>query len=238
MNVSEITPKKMASFIDHTCVKVDATFDDIKTTCVEAMKYNFHSVCVTPTRVCDAKKILDKHIKEIALIAVIGFPFGFTTSNAKAIEAREAVDNGATEIDMVVNINAIKDKNWKLVESDISSVVEAVNGINVKVIMETGFLTEDELFDACQIAERAGAKFVKTATGFGPRGAELHDIAIMKEAIRTKLKIKASGGIHDYETALAMIKAGASRIGSSSGLEIIGVKDKHYSKKHKIPYNY
>jgi len=234
-----LTPKSIASFIDHTCVKIDATRNDIKQSCEEAIKYHFHSVCVTPTRVKDAKKYLGEHIKTIALIAVIGFPFGFTTSETKAFEAREAVLNGATEIDMVVNINAIKDVNWDLVLNDIKLVVDAVPNIAVKVILETGLLSQDELIHACRLAEKAGATFVKTATGYGPRGAELHDIAVMKASVSNKVKIKASGGIHDFETALAMIKAGADRIGSSSGLEIIGVKNKTYSKKTQhISYNY
>lgn len=238
MKTEKLSPKDIAKFIDHTCVKVDASQNDIKNICLEAIKYKFHSVCVTPTRVVDAKKYLGSYYEKIALIAVIGFPFGFTTSFTKACEAREAVSNGATEIDMVININAIKDKNWELVESDIKAVVDAVPNNEVKVIMETGFLTKEELYKACQIAEKAGAKFVKTATGFGARGAELHDITIMKSAISHRLKIKASGGIHDYETAVIMLKAGASRIGSSSGLEIIGVKDKFNKKNIKISYNY
>lgn len=238
MKVSDITPKNVASYIDHTNVKIDANSESIKKVCDEAIKYGFHSVCVTPTRVKDAKKYLGKHISKIALIAVIGFPFGFTTTKTKATEAREAVLNGATEIDMVININAIKDANWDLVKEDISEVVKASNPAGVKVIMETGFLTEDELFKASQIAEKAGVKFVKTATGYGVRGAELHDIAIMRRAVANRIGIKASGGIHDFETAIAMIKAGADRIGTSSGLEIIGVKGKTYKKDKKLSYNY
>lgn len=236
MSLDNLEPKEIAKYIDHTCVKVDATDEDIKKICEEAIKYGFHSVCVTPTRVKTAKKYLDNN--KTAIIAVVGFPFGFTTNNIKAGEAYEAVENGATEIDMVININNVKDSNWDLVEKDITSVVKAVNKIGVKVIMETGFLTKDELYRTCLIAEKAGAKFVKTATGYGPRGAELHDITIMKSAIGNRIGIKASGGIHDFETALVMLKAGASRIGSSSGLEIIGVKDKFDKKNIKLSYNY
>jgi deoxyribose-phosphate aldolase len=234
----KLSPKNIAGYIDHTCVKIDATREDVKKTCKEAIKYNFHSVCVTPTRVADAKKFLSHHIKKISLIAVIGFPFGFTTTAVKSIEAKEAVANGATEIDMVININAIKDANWDYVLNDIRSVVVSVKPVKVKVIMETGLLTQDELFRCCQTAEEAGAAFVKTATGFGPRGAELHDITIMRQAVDNRLGIKASGGIHDFETAAAMIEAGADRIGSSSGLEIIGVKDKTYKKNTNIAFNY
>lgn len=237
MDTKELSPEKVANYIDHTCVRIDATVEDIKKTCEEASKYGFHSVCVTPTRVSDARNFLGKENKNTALIAVIGFPFGFTTSKTKATEAKEAVENGATEIDMVININAVKDKNWKLVEEDIKTVVDSVPEVDVKVIMETGLLTENELFKSCQVSEKAGAKFVKTATGFGPRGAELHDMAVMQDAIGDRLKIKASGGVHDYETAIAMIEAGADRIGSSSGLDIIGAKGKTY-KTHKINYNY
>lgn len=234
---NSITPRNISKYIDHTCVKVDATKEDIKKVCDEAIKYKFHSVCVTPFRVKDAKKFLGKN-SNIALIAVIGFPFGFTTSDVKAYEAKEAVLNGATEIDMVVNINAIKDKNWDYVKNDIKKVVDSIPSIDVKVIMETGFLDEDELFVVSKLAKEAGAKFVKTATGFGPRGAELHDLAVMNKAVGKDLKIKASGGIHDFETALAMIKAGADRIGTSSGLDIIGENDKTYNKNQKIPFNY
>lgn len=236
MTKSTLSPKDIARYIDHTCVKIDATKKDIQTICEEAIKYGFHSVCVTPYRVKDAKTYLSD--SKVALIAVIGFPFGFTTTKTKASEAAEAVSAGATEIDMVVNINAIKDGGWDYVLDDIRSVVESVPGIDVKVIMETGLLSQEELFKACQVAEHAGAKFVKTATGFGSRGAELHDITIMRDAIADRLGIKASGGIHDFETAAAMIEAGADRIGSSSGLEIIGVKNKTYKKGETISFNY
>ena len=238
MNKNTLSPKQIAKYIDHTNVKIDATQKSIKDVCDEAIKYGFHSVCVTPTRVAITKKYLGKNWGKIAVIAVIGFPFGFTTTKAKAIEAREAVSNGATEIDMVINLNAIKDGDWDYVKQDIFEVVKSSNPVSVKVIMETGFLTENELFKACQIAEDAGAKFVKTATGYGVRGAELHDIVVMKRAIGNRLKIKASGGIHDYETAITMLQAGADRIGTSSGLDIIGVEDKTYKKDKKIAYNY
>lgn len=236
MDISKLSPKDIAKFIDHTCVKIDATHEDIQKTCEEAKKYGFHSVCVTPYRVKDAKKYLIN--SSIKIIAVIGFPFGFTTSSAKVVEATEAVSNGATEIDMVVNINAIKDGDWDYVLDDIRSVVESIPEVGIKVIMETGLLTQDELFKACKIAEKAGARFVKTATGFGPRGAELHDISIMRDAISDRLEIKASGGIHDFETAVVMLEAGADRIGSSSGLEIIGVKDKTYDELPNNSFNY
>lgn len=236
MDVSKFTPKDIAKYIDHTCVKVDASNEDIKQVCDEAIQYGFHSVCVTPYRVKDVKKNLQE--TKIAIIAVIGFPFGFTSTATKVSEATEAVSNGATEIDMVININAIKDKQWEFVFNDIQAVVNSIPSISVKVIMETGFLTQEELFEACKVAERAGARFVKTATGYGPRGAELHDISIMKEAIGDRLEIKASGGIHDFETAMVMLESGADRIGSSSGLEIIGVKDKTYKKGENISFNY
>lgn len=238
MDISNLAPGDIAKYIDHTCVKVDATKKDIQQTCEDAIKYKFHSVCVTPTRVEDAKNFLKEHIKDIALIAVIGFPFGFTTTLAKTTEAKEAVMHGATEIDMVVNINDIKDGAWDKVLFDIKSVVEAVPNTGVKVILEPGFLTEDELRKACEIASQAKVAFVKTATGYGPRGAELHDITVMKDSIAPGVKIKASGGIHDAETAIAMLKAGAERIGTSSGLDIIGVKDKTYKTDNKVNYNY
>ncbi len=237
MDFTNFNPTDIAQYIDHTCVKVDATQEDIKKTCQEAIQYHFHSVCVTPSRVKDAKEFLGENIKNIALIAVIGFPFGFTTTLTKTTEAKEAVANGATEIDMVVNINYIKDNNWDQVFTDIKAVVDAVANVGVKVILEPGFLTEEELRKACEVASKAKVAFVKTATGYGPRGAELHDIIVMKESINPEVKIKASGGIHDAETAAAMLQEGAQRIGTSSGLDIIGVKDKTY-QTNKIPYNY
>lgn len=238
MDIEKITPDSIAKYIDHTNVKIDADSKSIEKVCKEAIQYSFHSVCVTPTRVIDAKKYLGSHYPEIAVIAVIGFPFGFTTTLTKSTEAKEAVVNGATEIDMVININAIKDGDWGTVENDIHEVVLASKPAKVKVILETGLLTEDELYKACKIVQKAEAEFVKTATGYGPRGAELHDITVMNEAVGDSLKIKASGGIHDFETAIAMLEEGADRIGTSSGLEIIGVKGKTYKKDEKIPYNY
>lgn len=230
----QLTKQEVAKYIDHTCVKIDASLEDVKKVCEEAIKNNFHSVCVTPFRVNDAASFLTG--TNISLIAVIGFPFGFTTTQTKVCEAKEAISNKATEIDMVININAIKDNNWDYVTSDITKVVEACAPIEVKVILETGLLTEEEIKKACIASRKAGAKFVKTATGFGPRGAELHDINIMNDTVGDSMKIKASGGIHDLETAVAMIEAGADRIGTSSGMKIIGQQD--IQEKPKIKFNY
>jgi deoxyribose-phosphate aldolase len=240
MSTNKQTDHNIAKFIDHTNVKVDSDTKSIKKTCLEAIKYGFHSVCVTPYRVAEAKRYLGKN-KNIELIAVIGFPFGFTTTNVKSIEAQEAVKNGATEIDMVININAIKDKDWKYVENDISQVVKSSWPCLVKVILEPGYLSESELIQACLISKKAGARYVKTATGYGLRGAIIKDIDTMKKTIGDQMEIKASGGINDLKTALLMIKHGANRIGTSSGLEIIGAKKnnkKSQIKTKKTNYNY
>jgi len=226
VNIDKFT---IASFIDHTNVKADATTDDIKKLCSEAVEYKFHSVCITPFRVKDAKNFLSG--KETEIICVVGFPFGFTTTQEKVLEAQTAISDGATEIDMVINIGTVKDNNWQYVEDEIRQIADSIKPIGLKVIMEIGFLTKDELTKACQVAERAGAKFVKTATGYGPRTPTSEDIKIMREAVSKQIQIKASGGIHDLETAKSMIEAGADRIGTSSGLQIISVE----GQKKRLP---
>ncbi len=212
-------PKELAKFIDHTNVKPTARERDIKKLCEEAKKYGFHSVCVTPSRVKLAKKFLKG--SKIKVITVIGFPFGFTTPATKAFETKEAVKNGADEIDMVVNIGAVKDHDWDLVLKDIKEVVKAAKPKEVKVILEVGFLTKAEIIKTCKLAKQAGAKFVKTATGYGPRGAKITDIKLMRKAVGKEMGVKASGGIRDFKKALSMIQAGATRIGSSNGVSII-----------------
>lgn len=219
--------KEIAKYIDHTDVKPDATSKDIEKLCHEAVKYGFHSVCVTPFRV----KLASQTVTKIppsgwnpGVICVIGFPFGVQTTDEKVFEAKNAIRDGATECDMIINIGAVKEGDWDFVENEIHQIAEAINPIKLKVIMETGFLTKDELIKACQTAIKAGAKFVKTSTGYGPRVPSPEDIKIMKETVGPDYGVKASGGIHDFETAKKMIDAGANRIGTSSSLQIIGVE--------------
>lgn len=225
----ELTQSSIRAFIDHTNVKADATRDDIKKLCDQAKEYGFHSVCVTPYRVNDAAEFLDS--TEISIIGVIGFTFGFTTKEEKIAEAKQAVSDGATEIDMVVNIGAIKDGDWGYVEDEIREIAQAIDPVGLKVIMEIGFLTAEELAEACRHAKLAGAAFVKTSTGYGPRTPTVEDIKIMREAVGPDMGVKASGGIHTFEQAKAMIEAGATRIGTSSALQIIGVENKEKQDK-------
>jgi len=213
----------IASYIDSTNVKPEATAADIKKLCADAIQYRFHSVCVTPFRVKDAKVALEGQTTDI--ICVVGFPYGFTTTEEKINEAKTALEDGATEIDMVINIGAVKDGNWQYVEDEIRQVAQAIAPAGLKVIMEIGFLTRDELIHACKVAQSAGAAFVKTSTGFGPRTPTVEDIKIMRQTVGEKMGVKASGGIHTLEQAQAMIEAGANRIGTSSALQIIGVEE-------------
>ncbi|GAB6098642.1 deoxyribose-phosphate aldolase [Halanaerocella petrolearia] len=210
---------KLAEFIDHTILGADTTAEDVKEKCREALEYNFASVCINPSYVPVAKEELQE--SEAKVCTVIGFPLGSTTSQIKALEAKEAVDNGAQEIDMVINIGALKSGDWDLVKEDIVAVVEATGQALTKVIIETCYLTDQEKKKACQIAQEAGADFVKTSTGFGTNGATISDVKLMREVVGDDLGVKASGGIRDKETAIRMIEAGATRIGASSGVKII-----------------
>lgn len=220
-----ISPEKMAKMIDHTNVKGDATEEDIKKLCSEARRYDFACVCVTPTNVVLARKLLRG--SDVGVCAVVGFPLGVQTPKTKAFEAMEAVSKGASEIDMVMNVGGLKSGREELVKEDISGVVEAVANGNtdariVKVILETALLTDKEKVKACLIAKNAGADFVKTSTGFGGlSGATVEDVALMRETVGPEMGIKAAGGIRDLKTALAMIEAGATKIGTSTGVQIM-----------------
>lgn len=210
----------LAQYIDHTVLKADATRNEIIVLCQEATEYNFSSVCVNPTWVKLASEQLQG--TDVAVCTVIGFPLGASTPETKAYEAKNAIDNGATEVDMVINIGALKDLNDELVEMEIKAIVDVARGkALVKVIIETSLLTNQEKVRACQLAVTAGADFVKTSTGFSSGGATTDDITLMREAVGPTIGVKASGGIRDRITALAMIEAGATRIGASAGIEII-----------------
>lgn len=209
----------LASYIDHTLLKPDSTETDLKQLCQEAKTYAFAAVCVNPHWVKEAARYLQGTSVEVA--TVVGFPLGATTTFAKVAETRDAIANGATEIDMVINIGALKSGDDAMVEKDMAAVVKAAAGAKVKVIIETGLLNEAEKRRACQLAKEAGAHFVKTSTGFGPGGATVEDIELMREVVGPELGIKASGGVRDAEAAQAMIDAGATRIGASAGIAIV-----------------
>lgn len=210
---------KLNKYIDHTLLKPDASQEQIETLIEEAKKYDFASVCVNPTWVSFAAQALKA--TDVKVCTVIGFPLGANTPELKAFETSDAIQNGANEVDMVINIGALKSRNFDLVERDIRAVVEAAKGTLVKVIIETCLLTDDEKVKACQIAQKAGADFVKTSTGFSTGGATVADVALMRKTVGPDIGVKASGGARSYEDALAFIKAGATRIGASSGVAII-----------------
>ncbi len=209
-----------ASLIDHTLLKPEATDDDIKQLCAEAAKYHFASVCVNPTWVRVAACALQG--SGVPVCTVIGFPLGATMADVKAYEARRAIQDGAREVDMVINIGALKSGDDCLVEHDIHAVVEAAHeyGITTKVIIETALLNDDEKIRACQAAKRAGADFVKTSTGFSKGGATVADILLMRNTVGPDLGVKASGGVKNLEDARKMVEAGATRIGASVGVKI------------------
>ena len=205
--------------IDHTLLKPQATEQEIIALCKEAREYDFATVCVNPTHVELAKRELTGC--DVGVCTVIGFPLGATLSKVKAFETLEAIRKGATEIDMVLNVGAMKSKNFDVALSDIKAVVEAAQNTSVKVIIETALLTDDEKVKACELSELAGATFVKTSTGFADGGATIEDVKLMRKTVSDKLFVKASGGIRDLETANAMIEAGASRLGTSSGVKLM-----------------
>lgn len=210
----------LSKYIDHTILKPDAAEEDVKRICDEAKKYNFASVCINPSYVKFASDSLEG--TDVMTCTVIGFPLGATPKEVKAFEAANAIENGANEVDMVINIGYLKSKKYEEVKEDIEAVVNAAKGkAHVKVIIETCLLTNEEKVIACQLSVQAGADFVKTSTGFSTGGAKVEDVKLMKETVGDKAKVKASGAVRDYETAVAMIEAGAERIGTSSGIKIV-----------------
>ena len=210
---------KYNKFIDHTLLKADARDEQIIKLCEEARKYDFASVCVNPGYVGLALKELKG--TDVKVCTVIGFPLGATSTAEKAYEAREAAFEGASEIDMVINISRLKEKDDKYVKRDIEEVRKAVPNCVLKVIIETCLLTDEEKERACRLSLEAGADFVKTSTGFSSGGATEHDVKLMRDVVKDKCGVKASGGVRTKEDFLKMIEAGASRIGTSSGVKII-----------------
>lgn len=217
------SPRELASIIDHTLLKPDATEKDILCLCDEAARYGFKAVCVNPFRVAVAAGALSG--SGVTVCAVAGFPFGAGATAAKAAEAAGAVRDGAAEIDMVINIGLLKDRRYDLVLQDVQAVVEAVAGRGretlVKAIIETCYLTDEEKEAACLLCEKAGARFIKTSTGLGPSGAAVEDVELIRRTVAPDTGIKASGGIRTLDQALQMVRAGATRIGTSSGVRIM-----------------
>ena len=212
--------KDLNRMIDHTLLKPDATEEDVKKLCMEAKEYEFSSVCVNPYYVKLAKEELKSTNVNIA--TVIGFPLGSTTWEVKAFEAKKSVENGADELDMVINIGALKSKKYDVVKNDISAVVkEAEGNVLVKVIIETCLLDNEEKIKACELSKEAGADFVKTSTGFSTGGATVEDVRLMRKVVGDSMGVKASGGIRDYDTAVKMIEAGANRLGASASVKIV-----------------
>ena len=209
---------KLTSIIDHTLLAADATSAQIARLCQEAREYSFASVCVNSCRVAQARTLLEGC--PVKVCTVVGFPLGAMSTRAKADETRSAVEDGADEIDMVINVGYVKDGDWDGVLDDIMAVREACKGRVLKVILETCLLTDDEIVRACRTAVRAGADFVKTSTGFSKGGATVHAVSLMRSTVGADVGVKASGGIRDAESARAMVEAGASRLGCSAGVAI------------------
>lgn len=224
MTETNLTAAELARLIDHTLLKPEATEAQVRKLCQEAREHHFMSVCVNPYWVPLCAELLQG--SDVKVCTVIGFPLGANRTAIKAAEATDAIAQGATEVDMVINVGALKAGQVDAVEGDIRAVVEAARGkALVKVIIETALLTDDEKVKACELAKAAGADFVKTSTGFGPGGAQVADIALMRKTVGPDMGVKASGGVRDYETTVAMVRAGATRIGASAGISIIaGVK--------------
>ena len=204
---------------DHTILKADATRKDVKRVCDEAMAYSFCSVCVNSYYVPYVANLL--HGSDVKICSVVGFPLGAMSTRAKALEAKIAVMDGADEIDMVINVGALKDRDYSVVLEDIKAVKEACGENILKVIIETCLLTDDEKVKACELAKEAGADFVKTSTGFSTGGAKVEDVRLMRETVGPDMGVKASGGIHDKEFAKELVDAGANRLGTSATIEIV-----------------
>jgi len=214
-----MTSVNIAQYIDHTNLKPMATKRDIELLCEEALQYRFAAVCVNPYRVSLAAQLLKGSSVKVA--SVIGFPLGAMLPETKALEAKSVLEKGAEEIDMVINIGALKDGDDDQVLKDIKAVVDASAGATVKVILECCYLTDEEKIRACHLSTEAGANFVKTSTGFGSGGATFEDVRLLRANVPSNIGVKAAGGIRDFETAYALIQAGATRIGTSSGPKIV-----------------
>jgi deoxyribose-phosphate aldolase len=213
--------RDIAAMIDHTLLKADATRSDIEALCREAAQFKFATVCVNPAWVASAARLLSD--SGVGVCSVVGFPLGATTGDVKAYETRRAIFDGAREIDMVINVGALKSGDLRIVERDIAGVTSTCRecGVLSKVIIEAALLSDDQKITACTLAKAAGADFVKTSTGFGPGGATVHDVALMRRVVGADMGVKAAGGVRDLEGVKAMIAAGATRVGASAGVRIV-----------------
>lgn len=216
---------KIAKMCDHTLLKAFAEEKQIEVLCREAVENKVASVCVNPCYVAKAAQLLKG--SDVRVCTVIGFPLGANTSDTKAFETRDAISKGAEEVDMVINVGALKSGHMDLVYEDIKAVVDAAAGVLTKVIIETCYLTDEEKREVCLLAKKAGADFVKTSTGFGTGGATAHDVRLMKETVGDSMKVKASGGMRTYEDVLPVLEAGADRLGVSATLEILAWAEAH-----------
>jgi deoxyribose-phosphate aldolase len=215
----KITKQQLVSMIDHSLLRPNATLEELRKVCQEAVEYRFKAVCINPIFVADAVSLLKG--KDVLVCSVVGFPFGTHSSEIKAKETTKVIELGAREIDMVIRIGALKDKRDQDVVKDIRAVVDAARGFPVKVILETCYLTEEEKVRGCRLVMEAGAAFVKTSTGFASGGATFGDVKLMRNTVRKDFGVKAAGGIRTLEDALKMIEAGANRVGTSSSVNII-----------------
>ncbi|PRR78736.1 Deoxyribose-phosphate aldolase 1 [Clostridium liquoris] len=210
---------ELAGMIDHTLLKPEAQKNALEKLCKEAIQYNFASVCINPCNVAFAAEMLKK--SKVKVCTVIGFPLGAASTAVKAFETEDAIKNGAQEVDMVINIGRLKDRDYEYVKNDIKAVVDAAKGKALtKVIIETCLLTDEEKVTACKLSKEAGANFVKTSTGFSTGGATVSDVKLMRETVGKDMGVKASGGVRTYEDSIAMVEAGASRIGASASIKI------------------
>ena len=212
-----------SKYFDHTLLKPETTLQQIQQLCAEATTYHFFSVCIPPYYVKTAKECLEH--SDVKVCTVVGFPLGHATTATKAFETQDAINNGAQEIDMVLNISALKNNHDSFVLEDIQAVVQSANGNIVKVILETCLLSDEEIIRACHLAQQAGAHFVKTSTGFSKAGATVEHIALMRKTVGPDFGVKASGGIRNKKIAEQLIAAGASRLGASASVDIVSGKD-------------
>jgi deoxyribose-phosphate aldolase len=215
----KLNARSLARYIDHTVLKPDATARDIEQLCREALEHNFWSVCVNGSRVAQAYSLVEN--SGVKVVCTVGFPLGAMGADGKRYEVEAAVDDGAQEIDVVINIGLLKDGNDAAVLRELRDIVEVAEERTVKVILETCLLSREEKIRACRLVVESGAHFVKTSTGFSTAGATTHDVQLMREAVGPDFGVKASGGIRDAQVALGMIQAGATRLGTSSGIAIV-----------------
>ncbi len=211
--------QKLAAMFDHTVLKAAATKDEVAKICAEALEIGAASVCINPANIEQTAKLLAG--SSVKVCTVVGFPLGANTSACKAFETKDAIERGAQEVDMVINVGALLSGDIETVFTDIQAVVEAADGVTVKVIIETCYLDDEQKKTACELSLKAGADFVKTSTGFGTGGATAHDVALMRSVVGDNMQVKASGGMRDYDAAITMVEAGADRLGVSASMAIL-----------------